>query len=183
VGGQGYPPRAGPGICADSPGGNRADAVRVAAHLMARADDTVADAGVSGVPAVRFVLAHQAALYAAAAIVAVRAAGTGGPPESIWQALADAEPTLAPSAWKFAAATSKRAAADAGLPRAVSASDADGMLSDARAFLAASRLAAGLRLSFDSGPPPPSSARAEAGRRGGSGPRRAAITGPHRRGG
>ena len=114
-----------------------------AAHLMARAGDTLADAEASGVPAVRFVLAHQAALYAAAAIVAARAASTGGPPKSIWQALADAAPALAPQARKFAAATPKRAAAEAGLPRAVSASDADGLLEDAREFMAAARQVSG----------------------------------------
>lgn len=107
---------------------------------MARADETLAEAAASRVPAEQFVQAHQAAMYAAAALVAARGAASTQP-ATIWQALAEVEPSLAQSAGQFAAATRKRAAADAGLPRAVSASDAADMLRDAKAFVAAACLA------------------------------------------
>jgi hypothetical protein len=90
-------------------------------------------------PGARYVGAHLAALRAAAAIVAARPElGTGrrrkGPP-SVWELLPRVEPALAEWAAFFAAGAGKRAAAEAGLPRAVSGREADDLLRDAETFL------------------------------------------------
>jgi hypothetical protein len=114
-----------------------------AVNLLNRAGDAIKAAAESPAPAGRFVLAHLAAKRAAAAVIAVR----GLPPqrgETLWDMLARAEPALERDARMFAAAEGKREAADAGLPRAVSAQDAEGMLEAATAFLAAAWLASGL---------------------------------------
>jgi hypothetical protein len=91
----------------------------------------------------RYVAAHLAALRAAAAIVAARPApGTGrrrkGPP-SVWELLPRVEPALAEWAAFFAAGAGKRAAAEAGLPRA-----ADDLLRDAETFLSLAEEALGV---------------------------------------
>ncbi len=87
----------------------------------------------------RYVAAHLAALRAAAAVVASRPApGTGlrrKAPRSVWELLPRVEPALAEWAAFFAAGAGKRAAAEAGLPRAVSAREADDLLRDAETFL------------------------------------------------
>jgi len=86
----------------------------------------------------RYVAAHLAALRAAAAVVAARPAPGGrrrkGPP-SVWELLPRVEPALAEWAAFFAAGAGKRAAAEAGLPRAVSGREADDLLRDAETFL------------------------------------------------
>jgi hypothetical protein len=56
-------------------------------------------------------------------------------PRSVWELLPRVEPTLAEWAAFFAAGAGKRAAAEAGLSRAVSASEADDLLRDAETFL------------------------------------------------
>ena len=72
----------------------------------------------------RYVAAHLAALRAAAAVVAARAEpGTTTRrkrPQSVWELLPRVEPALQEWAAFFAAGAAKRAAAEAGLPRAVS---------------------------------------------------------------
>jgi hypothetical protein len=111
----------------------------------ARALDAAAD---NPVPAGRYVGAHLAALRAAAAVVAARTQPDRGRasrrrlPRSMWELLADAEPSLAEWATYFAAGAHKRAAAEAGLPRAVSGREADELVRDAGVFLGAARAAA-----------------------------------------
>jgi hypothetical protein len=86
----------------------------------------------------RYVGAHLAALRAAAAIVAARAepvAPRKKRPQSVWELLPRVEPTLSEWAAFFAAGAGKRAAAEAGLPRAVSAREADELLRDAATFV------------------------------------------------
>lgn len=96
----------------------------------------------------RYVAAHLAALRAAAAVVAARPApGTGQrrkAPRSVWELLPRVEPALAEWAAFFAAGAGKRAAAEAGLPRAVSAREADDLLRDAETFLSLAEEALGL---------------------------------------
>ncbi len=96
----------------------------------------------------RYVAAHLAALRAAAAVVAARPApGTGlrrKAPRSVWELLPRVEPALAEWAAFFAAGAGKRAAAEAGLPRAVSAREADDLLRDAETFLSLAEEALGL---------------------------------------
>jgi hypothetical protein len=94
------------------------------------------------------VSAHLAALRAAAAIVAARAEpGTSTRrrrPLSVWELLPKVEPALAEWAAFFAAGAGKRAAAEAGLPRAVSAREADDLLRDAETFLSLAESALGV---------------------------------------
>jgi len=102
-----------------------------------------ADASAGG----RYVGAHLAALRAAAAIVAARA--EPAPPRrrrplSVWELLPRVEPTLSEWAAFFAAGASKRAAAEAGLPRAVSGREADELLRDATTFVSLAENALGV---------------------------------------
>jgi SAV_6107-like HEPN len=96
----------------------------------------------------RYVGAHLAALRAAAAIVAARGEpGTGARrrrPRSVWELLPQVEPALAEWAAFFAASAAKRAAAEAGLPRAATAREADDLLRDASTFLMVAERALGL---------------------------------------
>jgi hypothetical protein len=95
----------------------------------------------------RYVAAHLAALRAAAAIVAARAepaAPRRKRPLSVWELLPRVEPTLSEWAAFFAAGAGKRAAAEAGLPRAVSAREADELLRDAATFVSLAESALGV---------------------------------------
>ena len=95
----------------------------------------------------RFAAAHLAALRAGAAVLAARArseaASAAGSrrarsrgPRSVWAVLAEVAPELTEWAGCFAAGAAKRAAAEAGLPHAVTTREADDLLRDAEAFLA-----------------------------------------------
>jgi hypothetical protein len=96
----------------------------------------------------RYVSAHLAALRAAAAVVAARAdPGTSTrrrKPLSVWELLPKVEPALSEWAAFFAAGAAKRAAAEAGLPRAVSPREADELLRDAETFLSLAENALGV---------------------------------------
>jgi hypothetical protein len=86
----------------------------------------------------RYVSAHLAALRAAAAVLAVRTrpASRRGAPPSVWTMLATVAPELHEWATFFAASASRRADAEAGIPGAVGAREADDLLRDAETFLA-----------------------------------------------
>jgi hypothetical protein len=96
----------------------------------------------------RYVSAHLAALRAAAAVVAARADPAASArrrrPLSVWELLPKVEPALSEWAAFFAASATKRAAAEAGLPRAVSAREADDLLRDAETFLSLAENALGV---------------------------------------
>jgi hypothetical protein len=96
----------------------------------------------------RYVSAHLAALRAAAAVVTARAdPGTSTrrrKPLSVWELLPKVEPALSEWAAFFAAGAAKRAAAEAGLPRAVSLREADDLLRDAETFLSLAENALGV---------------------------------------
>ena len=97
--------------------------------------------------AARYVAAHLAALRAAAALVAARAEpGTSRrkKPQSVWELLPRVEPALCEWAAFFAAGAGKRAAAEAGLLRAVSAREADELLRDAGTFVGLAESALGI---------------------------------------
>ena len=86
----------------------------------------------------RYATAHLAALRAAAAVLACRArpaTGRRGRPTSAWVLLAEVAPELGEWAAFFAAGARKRAAAEAGLPSAVTAREADDLVRDAESFL------------------------------------------------
>jgi hypothetical protein len=132
------------------PGGQRQQAriassalalMESARHGLAAADDEVT-------PGARYVSAHLAALRAAAAVVAARAEPSGGRrrrPQSVWELLPKVEPALREWAAFFAAGAAKRAAAEAGLPRAVSANEADDLLRDAETFVSLAEGALGIQ--------------------------------------
>ncbi|HTZ94009.1 MAG TPA: SAV_6107 family HEPN domain-containing protein [Streptosporangiaceae bacterium] len=95
----------------------------------------------------RYVAAHLAALRAAAAVVAARAeppTGRRKRPQSVWELLPKVEPALREWSAFFAAGAAKRAAAEAGLPRAVSAREADELLHDAGTFVSLAEGALGI---------------------------------------
>jgi hypothetical protein len=99
----------------------------------------LAEAAEAAVPATRYVAAHLAALRAAAAMLAARGDPTAnrrGRPRSVWVLLPEVEPALREWAAFFAAGAGKRAAAEAGLPSAVSIHEANDLLHDAEIFVA-----------------------------------------------
>ncbi len=95
-------------------------------------------AGVSA-PAQRYAAAHLAALRATAAVLAARArpeaASHRRRPTSAWVLLPAVAPELREWAAFFAAGAAKRAAAEAGLPRAVTVREADDLVRDVDTFL------------------------------------------------
>lgn len=105
------------------------------------------EAGDETAPGARYVMAHLAALRAAAAIVAARGEPSRSrrrKPHSVWELLPQVEPALTEWAAYFAAGAGKRAAAEAGLPRAASAREADDLLRDAETFLTLAETALGV---------------------------------------
>lgn len=98
----------------------------------------LADAAVATTAAERYAAAHLAALRAAAAVLASRArpALVRRRPSSVWVLLPAVAPELTEWSEFFAAGAAKRAAAEAGLLRAVTPREADDLLRDAASFLA-----------------------------------------------
>ncbi|MGH3208404.1 MAG: SAV_6107 family HEPN domain-containing protein [Trebonia sp.] len=119
-----------------------------ALSLLRTARQGLAEAEAETDTGTRYICAHLAALRAAAAIVAARGEpGTGARrrrPRSVWELLPQVEPALAEWAAFFAASAAKRAAAEAGLPRAATAREADDLLRDASTFLMVAERALGL---------------------------------------
>ena len=117
-------------------------------NLLQTARRGLAEADAEGDPGTRYICAHLAALRAAAAIVAARGEpGTGGRrrrPRSVWELLPQVEPALAEWAAFFAASAAKRAAAEAGLPRAATAREAEDLLRAASTFLSVAVRALGV---------------------------------------
>ncbi|MFI0349761.1 SAV_6107 family HEPN domain-containing protein [Actinomadura sp. 9N407] len=98
----------------------------------------LAEAAEATTPAMRYVCAHLSALRAAAAVLAAkepRDTHYRGRPRSVWVLLPEAEPALREWAAFFAAGADKRAAAEAGLPRAVTPHEADELMHDAGVFV------------------------------------------------
>jgi hypothetical protein len=117
--------------------------------LLQAARGGLAEAAAESSPSTRYICAHLSALRAAAAIVAARGEpGSGSTrrrrPRSVWELLPQVEPTLAEWSAFFAASAAKRAAAEAGLPRAASAHEADDLLRDAETFITIAERALGV---------------------------------------
>jgi hypothetical protein len=116
--------------------------------LLGQARQGLAEAGTQADPGTRYICAHLAALRAAAAIVAARVEPGAGSrrrrPRSVWELLPQAEPALSEWAAFFAASAAKRAAAEAGLPRAATAREAEELMRDAETFLRVAERALGL---------------------------------------
>jgi len=119
-----------------------------ALSLLRTARAGLAEADGESDPGTRYICAHLAALRAAAAIVAAR--GEPGSkarrrrPRPVWELLPEVEPALAEWAAFFAAGAAKRAAAEAGLPRAATAREAEDLLRDAATFLTVAEMALGV---------------------------------------
>ena len=114
--------------------------------LLDQSRSCLAEAASATTAGERYVAAHLAALRAGAAVLAARArADLGGVsgsrrgaargPRNVWNVLAAVAPELAEWAAFFAAGAGKRAAAEAGIPGAVTARESDDLLRDADAFL------------------------------------------------
>jgi hypothetical protein len=94
----------------------------------------------------RYATAHLAALRAAAAVLAARATPTAGRRNrltSVWALVVLVAPELSEWASFFGAGASKRAAAEAGIPRVVTAREADDLLRAAEQFIAVVEVALG----------------------------------------
>ena len=118
-----------------------------AMELMQSARRGLAVAAMSARPVERYAAAHLAALRAASAVLAVRARPVTPRrrrPASAWTLLSQVAPELAEWSAFFAAGAAKRAAAEAGLTRAVAARDADDLLREAETFLALVETALGM---------------------------------------
>ena len=112
-----------------------------AGTLLTLARRGLVEAATLGRPAERYATAHLAALRAAAAVLACRARPTSVPgrrsrPTSAWVLLSAVAPELSEWAGFFAAGARKRAAAEAGLPSAVTPREADDLVRDVETFLA-----------------------------------------------
>lgn len=107
--------------------------------LLEHSRTCLVDAATATTAGERYAAAHLAALRAAAAVIAARAtprAGRSGRgPRNAWSLLAEVAPDLTEWSAFFAAGAAKRAAAEAGLPHAVSAREADDLLRDVDQFL------------------------------------------------
>ena len=114
-----------------------------ASTLLALARRGLVEAGDAATAGERYAAAHLAALRVAAAVLACRARPAGDPaaaprrtrPTSAWVLLAAVAPELGEWAAFFAAGAAKRAAAEAGLPSAVTPREADDLVRDVEAFL------------------------------------------------
>lgn len=110
-----------------------------ATDLLASASHCLSAAAAATRPIDRYASAHLAALRGAAAVLAVRAqpqVGRRRRPATAWELLAAVAPELGEWAAFFAAGAAKRAAAQAGLTRAVCAREADDLVRDAGTFVA-----------------------------------------------
>lgn len=104
-----------------------------------RARRGIAEAASATTAEERYATAHVAALRVAAAMVAARArpaTGRARRQRNVWVLLANAAPELSEWATFFSAGAPKRAAAEAGLPGAVTLREADDLLRDVGRFLA-----------------------------------------------
>jgi hypothetical protein len=115
--------------------------------LLALSRRGLVEACTAATSAERYAAAHLSALRAAAAVLACRAKpvpGRRGRPTSAWVLLAEVAPELGEWAAFFAAGARKRAAAEAGLPSAVSEREADDLVRDAESFLSVVESSLGL---------------------------------------
>jgi hypothetical protein len=120
---------------------------RSPAELLKLARQGLAEAAVTRPDGLRYATAHLAALRAAAAVLAVRAQPAPrrrNQLTSVWALLSRVAPDLSEWAAFFAAGAAKRAAAEAGVPRVVTARDADDLLRAAEQFTAVVEVSLGL---------------------------------------
>jgi hypothetical protein len=120
---------------------------RTPAELLALARRGLVEARELAPDGLRYATAHLAALRAAAAVLAARARpvpARRGRLTNVWVLLTMVAPELGEWAAYFAASAGKRAAAEAGIPRVVSAREADDLVRAAESFVSVVDLALGL---------------------------------------
>ena len=120
---------------------------RTPAQLLAVARQGLAEAARTGPDGLRYAAAHLAALRAAAALLAARARPAPtrrNRVTSVWVLLSGVAPELDEWARFFAVGASKRAAAEAGIPRVVTAREADDLLRAAEEFVTVVETALGV---------------------------------------
>jgi SAV_6107-like HEPN len=120
---------------------------RTPRELIALARRGLDEAAETRTDGLRYATAHLAALRAAAAVLSARARPAPGRRSrltSVWSLLVMVAPELSEWASYFAAGAGKRAAAEAGIPRVVSAREADDLLRAAEQFIAVVEVALGL---------------------------------------
>jgi len=113
---------------------------RTPAELLVLARRGLEEAAETRTDGLRYAAAHLAALRAAAAVLATHARPTPvrrNRVTSVWALLDLVAPDLGEWASYFAAGAAKRAAAEAGIPRVVSAREADDLMRAAEQFVAA----------------------------------------------
>jgi hypothetical protein len=112
---------------------------RTPAQLLAAARQGLNEAARTSSDGLRYATAHLAALRAASAVIAGRARPEPGRRRqrvpSVWVLLVVVAPELGEWTTFFANGTSKRAAAEAGIPRVVTAQEADDLLDVAGRFV------------------------------------------------
>jgi hypothetical protein len=108
-----------------------------AVQLLGQARAALAEAAGCTDPRRRYATAHLGALRGAAAVLAARTRPESGRrrPRSAWVLLEQVAPELGEWASFFAAGAAKRAAAEAGLSRAVTEREADDLVRDVGGFL------------------------------------------------
>lgn len=116
---------------------------RTPTELLTLAHRGLADAEAQQSPGLRYAAAHLAALRAAAAVLAANATPSRRTSHTVgvWALLPQVAPDLTDWALHFVATSTKRAACEAGIPRVVTADDADGMLRSAEQFVAVAETA------------------------------------------
>ena len=111
---------------------------RTPVELLALARHGLAEAARTDADGLRYATAHLAALRAAAAVLAARARPVPGRRSrvtNVWVLLSGVAPELGEWAAFFAVGAAKRAAAEAGISRAVSAREADDLVRTAGQFV------------------------------------------------
>ncbi|WP_203834721.1 SAV_6107 family HEPN domain-containing protein [Winogradskya humida] len=121
---------------------------RTPAQLLAIAHGGLVEAGRTRPDGLRYAAAHLAALRAAAAVLAARARPAAptrrNQVTSVWSLLVLVAPEFGEWASYFALGAGKRAAAEAGIPRVVTAREADDLLMAAENFVAQVQSALGV---------------------------------------
>ena len=121
---------------------------RTPTQLLAIARQGLAEAAQTRPDGLRYAAAHLAALRAAAAVLAARARPAAPTRRSrvtsVWSLLVLVAPEFGEWAGYFALGATKRAAAEAGIPRVVSPREADDLLRAAEQFVAVVESSLGL---------------------------------------
>ncbi|WP_067498007.1 SAV_6107 family HEPN domain-containing protein [Actinoplanes sp. TFC3] len=112
---------------------------RTPAQLLAIAHEGLREAARTRPDGLRYAAAHLAALRAAAAVLAARARPAAptrrNQVTSVWSLLVLVAPEFGDWATYFALGATKRAAAEAGIPRVVTSREADDLLRAAESFV------------------------------------------------